>query len=244
MNGSVLNICSVLILCLFGTLQLKAQNRSVDEGMDSLDVSAVNAGEISSEEVKHSEHVIKPEAVDLGLSVRWASFNIGAAAPEEYGWYYAWGDTLEREVCMKYSYLYYDRQWDDYMDIGQNISGTDYDVAYRLLGKGWRIPTREEMQELIEKCSWTWIVYNGVVEGYRIKGPNGNKIFLPASGFKKGKRVSGQGLKAVYWIGTKRQENHNMANCLYFYSGDVYWCSSNACFYGCSVRPVFDSQSM
>lgn len=112
MNGSVLNICSVLILCLFGTLQLKAQNGGVDEGMDSLDVSAVNAGEISSEEVKHSEHVIKPEAVDLGLSVRWASFNIGAAAPEEYGWYYAWGDTLEREVCMKYSYLYYDRQWD------------------------------------------------------------------------------------------------------------------------------------
>ena len=88
MNGSVLNICSVLILCLFGTLQLKAQSRGVDEGMDSLDVSAVNAGEISSEEVKHSEHVIKPEAVDpddieMLEDLIIAAYNEAAKAAEE-----------------------------------------------------------------------------------------------------------------------------------------------------------------
>lgn len=244
MNGYVLNICSILIFCLFGTLQLQGQHMAVDSDMNQMDVSVVNADGTCFLEKGHTEDMAKPDAIDLGLSVKWASFNIGAAAPEEYGWYYAWGDTLVREACMKCSYLYYDPQWDDYIDIGQNISGTDFDVAYRLLGTGWRMPTKEEMQELMKKCSWTWITYNGKVEGYKVKGPNGNKIFLPASGYKKDKRVLGQGQRAVYWVGTKKKEDLNMANCLYFFSGDVYWYSSNACFYGCSIRPVFDSKSM
>ena len=116
--------------------------------------------------------------VDLGLSVYWAACNLGASVPEEYGNYYAWGETKPKDSYSKDSYSFYNASTDQYIDIGTEISGTQYDAATVNLGSAWRMPTTAEMQELL-KCQWEWSQINGI-NGYIIKGKNGNSIFLPA----------------------------------------------------------------
>ena len=110
------------------------------------------------------------ESVDLGLSVKWATCNVGANSPEEFGEYYEWGATNENENAV---YLRSKKYW-------YNISGSQYDVARIKWGGSWRLPTRHEIQELIEKCAKKWTTYNGV-NGVLVTGPNGNSIFLPAA---------------------------------------------------------------
>lgn len=133
------------------------------------------------------------QEVDLGLpsGTIWAGWNVGATSPEESGGYYAWGETEEKT---NYSYETY-KFWEDidgdgdlnlineYTFIGYNISGTQYDVARKKWGGSWRMPTKEEFNELISKCIWVWIQYKGI-NGYKITGINGNSIFLPAVGGK------------------------------------------------------------
>lgn len=121
--------------------------------------------------------------VDLGLSVYWCSCNVGAEAPEEYGDYYAWGETKPKSQYSKDNYSYYDANTTQYIDIGEDISGTEYDAATVNLGKDWRMPTKEEMQELIDNCTWEWTQINGI-NGFRVSSSNGNSIFLPAAGKK------------------------------------------------------------
>lgn len=113
------------------------------------------------------------EYVDLGLSVKWATCNIGAESPKEYGSYFAWGSRLSRSA-------------DDYnkpcektykQDIYDISGSSQYDSAKSYWGSSWRMPTKSEIEELINKCTWKW---NG--NGYNITGPNGNSIFIPAAG--------------------------------------------------------------
>lgn len=132
-----------------------------------------------------------PEAVDLGLSVKWASFNLGASKPEGYGDFYAWGETKTKD--------YY--SWSNYswckgskttltkyntdssygtVDNKTTLSAED-DAAHVKLGGDWRIPTKAEWKELYSECHWQWTTYN-LVAGYLVSGPNGNSIFLPAAG--------------------------------------------------------------
>src|SRR5574344_1874604 len=123
-------------------------------------------------------------AVDLGLSVKWASCTVGASFPEEYGGYYAWGETEEKSDYSWSTYKYCNDSSSTCMNIGSNISGTQYDVAHVKWGGSWRMPTHEEMQELYDKCTYKWITYNGV-NGGKFTGPNGNSIFVPAENSKK-----------------------------------------------------------
>lgn len=121
------------------------------------------------------------EYVDLGLSVKWASVNLGASLPQESGNYYAWGETSPKEKYTAETYAYYNSSTTTYTDIGDDISGTSYDAATVNLGKNWRIPTIDEMNELKTKCTWQWTQKEGV-NGYLVTGTNGNSIFLPAAG--------------------------------------------------------------
>lgn len=132
------------------------------------------------------------EAVDLGLSVKWASMNVGASKPEEYGFYFSWGETRP-----KTSY-----KMDDYTvensSYIKTLAGTDKDAAKAVLGLDWRMPTYDEFVELRDKCTWTWTERDGI-KGYEVKGSNGNSIFLPAGGYKGGsgaRQGNGQGR---YW---------------------------------------------
>ena len=94
------------------------------------------------------------EMVDLGLSVKWAPFNIGAQGASETGDYICWGEITEKQYSHIYNYKWYDPITNDYVEIGDQISGTEYDPANVLWGNGWRLPTEAEIKELIEKCTW------------------------------------------------------------------------------------------
>lgn len=163
------------------------------------------------------------QAVDLGLSVKWAAWNVGASSPEEYGGYFAWGETEEKNG--------YD--WDTYkfvdIYIGDCISGTQYDVAHVRWGGSWRMPTVDEYRELVKECRWQWITYNGV-NGQKVTGPNGNSIFLPTSA--TGSRT--------YWSGSSVAGSIDHAWVLNFDRGLAYWGYRCYRYHGLAVRPVSD----
>ena len=132
-----------------------------------------------------SGEVPMPEAIDLGLSVKWASFNVGASKPEGYGDYFAWGET---EPKAKYDWSTY--EWCNgtastitkyNSEDGKTILDPVDDAAFANLGGEWRTPKRNEWEELNSLCTWKWQAQNGV-GGYKVTGPNGNSIFLPAAG--------------------------------------------------------------
>lgn len=145
-------------------------------------------------------------AVDLGLSVKWAAYNVGATKPEEYGNYYAWGEVETKidytEGNYKFSkadsYGYYEY----FSPNGLNdISGTNYDAATVNWGNGWRMPTKLELMELEDKSTAVWTSYNGI-DGMRIIGPNGNSIFLPSGGYRSEYGGKGKGGSGRYWTST------------------------------------------
>ena len=186
---------------------------------------------------KKKDEITPGQMVDLGLSVKWAGWNVGASRPEEYGGYYAWGELHEKSDYYWDTYQYYDQENDEYIFIGNNISGTQYDVARVKWGGSWRMPTLAECKELINKCTWTWTTYNGV-EGQKVTGPNGNSIFLPAAGYRDGTSVGLQGSCGYYWSGTLYGGGSGYrAYYLDFNNGSVYWHNYNR-ISGRSVRPV------
>lgn len=175
-------------------------------------------------------------AVDLGLpsGVKWANCNVGASSPEGFGGYYAWGETFEKESYAITDYTYYKSSKQEWVDIGTNISGTRYDVACQKWGGDWRMPTKEEIEELIDECSWQWTSINKV-NGYRITGPNGNSIFIPAAGYRVDNGLYRRGYQAISW--SDKVVLFAGAHCLRF--GDAKWERSIIDRYvGVSVRPV------
>ena len=172
------------------------------------------------------------EWVDLGLSVLWATCNVGASSPSDYGNYYAWGETKTKS-----SYTKGNSKTDNV--VMPDISGEPkYDAATANWGEGWRMPTDEELVELIDKCDWQWTTQGGH-NGYKVTGPNGNSIFLPAAGWRYGTSLSLAGAFGLYWSSTPDGSNSLLAYRLYFNSGShyVYWLNRSL---GPSVRPVSD----
>ena len=156
--------------------------------------------ELKSEIVKENPKVkiTEGQMVDLGLSVKWAGWNIGAKSPEEYGGYYAWGETVEK---YNYSEDYYTC---DYNELSKmNIGGTEYDVAKAKWGNNWRMPSKEDFSELMNECKWSLIRYKDVY-GARIEGPNGNSIFMPIPGVKVGTKLVDERVTSYYWIDSPR----------------------------------------
>lgn len=168
---------------------------------------------------KKNDEITPGQMVDLGLSVKWAGWNVGATKPEEYGGYYAWGEFEEKEDYWVTTYQHYNQESREYVFIGNDISSTEYDVAHVKWGGNWRMPTRRECQELIDKCIWTWITYKGV-NGQKVTGPNGNSIFLPAAGACIG-QVNGINLIGYYWSATFGDDTNKFAFCLRFDGYDL-----------------------
>lgn len=128
------------------------------------------------------------EPVDLGLSVLWASHNLGAPSAEQPGYYVGWGDA----TCQLQSTYY-----EDYPSCA-HIAGTCYDAARAFWQENWRIPTIPEMQELMQQCQWQWTQINGVT-GFWITGRTGNSIFLPAGGDRYGCQYEDAYYFGRYW---------------------------------------------
>ena len=192
-----------------------------------------------------------PEAIDLGLSVKWASFNLGAAAPEEYGDYFAWGETEPKANYSWETYRWCNGSDDSLTKYNYNSSFGTVDNKYTLdpeddaatvaLGGSWRIPTLEESQELLNNCTMTWITVNGVYGRKFTSNKTGYTdkwIFLPAAGWQGYVRHVNVGIYGDYWSSSLYTDNPDFAYGMYFNSSSMDWSDHNR-YYGRSVRPVF-----
>ena len=148
--------------------------------------------------------------VDLGLpsGKKWATCNVGANAPEDYGDYFAWGETSPKAKYDWDTYLHWnDIDGDGWCENGEatinsDISGNaQYDAATANWGGSWRMPTKDEMQELVVHCEWEYTQVNGV-NGAKVIGPNGSCIFLPAAGGRDGSSLIDDGDYGYYWCST------------------------------------------
>ena len=172
------------------------------------------------------------EWVDLGLSVRWATCNVGASLPSEYGDYYAWG-----EIETKTSYTENNSRTYE-VNLGEIAGVSGYDPARAAWGSEWRLPTAQELVELMVKCVWEW-TSQGAHYGYKVTGPNGNSIFLPAAGDRYDSSLGLVGKYGLYWSSTPYESDARSAYPLYFHSGG-YGVDWSGRYSGNSVRPVTD----
>ena len=199
----------------------------------------------------------EPEAVDLGLpsGVKWASYNLGATSPEEYGDYYAWGET---EFKYYYNWSFYKYSSGSYntltkynyrSDFGtvDNIKVLDVldDAAHVNLGDKWHIPTDSEWTELIENCTWTWSTVDGV-SGQLVTGTNGNSIFLPAAGYRSDNTLKDADYRGYYCIPSLCNDLNYMAvddpsNSWHMnISASGFDRGVNTRYCGLSIRPVYE----
>ncbi len=190
------------------------------------------------------------EAVDLGLSVKWADHNVGATMPEESGNHYAWGEVKGKSFYDWNTYSY----GDDYDKLTKYCNDTafakngqpdnkialdlDDDVARTLWGGTWRMPTKAEAQELIDSCAWNLVRKNGVM-GYLIVGKNSNSIFLPAAGYRSNDGFGSVGVYGYYWTNTLFESNPSVAYELIFNTYSVQIIGDYR-FDGRTIRPVCD----
>jgi hypothetical protein len=205
------------------------------------------------------------EYVDLGLpsGTLWATCNIGASAPEDYGDYFAWGETKPKDNYDLDNYKWYNHDDNYYTKYNQSYSKGYYDesgnyvpvvtkdnkteldpeddAAYVNWGPSWRMPTHEQQQELVEQCTWTWTTRNGVY-GQQGTGPNGNTIFLPAAGWHTNWNLNDsllyEGSYCCCWSRTLYPLVSEYAYNLNFFSGCYYLNYNSARDVGFSVRAV------
>lgn len=174
------------------------------------------------------------QAIDLGLSVKWATMNFGATSSTQKGGYYMWGDPTGIATAADFS-----------APNVSSISGTAYDIARKNWGGSWRIPTRSELGELYTKCIWKQETVNGV-SVFRVTGPNGNSIIVPFTGLgypASGPAGTKQYIstdKAYLMSGTSYSDQYGRFVYVYYYgqNGKYNWESYNADFVYITIRPV------
>lgn len=187
---------------------------------------------------------------DLGLSVKWATCNVGANNPEDYGDYFEWGETTTKDTYNWITYKYCNGSSSTLTKYCNNSSYgsngfTDNktqlelsdDAARANWGGAWRMPTDAEWTELREQCTWTWTTQNGVYGRKVTSKTNGNSIFLPAAGYRDYSSLIYAGSGGRYWSSSLGTDYPYYAWGVYFDSGDVDRSSGNR-YYGRSVRPV------
>lgn len=206
-----------------------------------------------------------PHMIDLGLpsGTKWACCNIGAKSPEDYGGYYAWGETIVKDGSSGGHYLtdgsfweynapYYNpdnyafNNWVNdendprypcyYTDIGLDIAGTQYDVAHVSWGDKWVMPSRGLMQELIEKVTFEPTTINGI-NGNMLTGPNGNSIFIPYAGYYAGTQLSYFNSAACLYSSSKKPELQ-LTNSYIIFVAVIGGLTTQGSDHGLSVRAV------
>ena len=182
--------------------------------------------------------VAQPAAVDMGLSVKWASCNLGADVPQGSGDFYAWGETAVKADYSGDTY-YWSANPAKYAErfiLNRQLDAED-DAAQARLGGGWRMPTFTEMNELVQQCDWQWTTLEGV-NGYRVTSrTTGGSIFLPAAGYKEGQEVLFAGSAGRYWTATRHPYHANCAMELFF-SSDFHYAYFYRRLRGYPIRPV------
>ena len=208
----------------------------------------ISCGDDKDEPVATDGH----KYVDLGLhsGTLWATCNIGANNPEEYGDYFAWGETAPKNVYTWENYKWCNGSFktmtkyctDSYYGTVDSIMELERadDAAYVNWGSSWRMPTLEQLIELVTECNWTWTQQNGV-NGHLVTGPNGASLFLPAAGDRWEESSYGTGSQGHYWSRALTRYSTN-ASLLFFTSYGMNWDTNDrSC--GFSVRAVRVSQN-
>ena len=238
-------ISGVVAAAIIISFAIGQQEKNESPDMGDNDIIAAN--QINSEDSQHQSTTGTLNGydwVDLGLSVKWATQNVGSTSPSDYGDNFAWGDTRPKsrydwDNCFDCLDDVGD-SWDTYKIGGKtSISPTSgHDTARENWGGTWRLPAEAEFEELCNKCDWTWTSQGGQ-EGYKVTGPNGNSIFLPAAGWRDGTGRIGVGGYGHYWSSTLSSSSSYDACGLSFGSGghDTYDLYRS---FGQSVRPVTD----
>ena len=199
---------------------------------------------VAEDEAKTPDEV---EAVDLGLSVKWANMNVGAKKDSGFGMYFAWGETKPKEYYSWGTYLWSKGDSNFLMKYSVNdrvikLLPSD-DAAHVNWGGKWRMPTVDEYDELTDpaKCTWEWITKDGV-NGYKVTGKKtGNSIFLPITGFRFYADVQFRAVNGIYWTSSLYTANPYRAWCLEFNFSDVkvhYGNLSSNRFSGRCIRAV------
>lgn len=220
----------------------------IDYYLNWLDLAIVIAAEMNeARRVRIANNMLQDTlninghtAVDLGLSVRWASCNVGASSPEDCGDYFAWGEVAPKDDYSPDNYQFSRKA------IGDDIASTSHDVARELWGDAWRMPTMYEFDELLTECTWKWTVRKRkgslrLSRGYKVTGPNGNSIFLPAAGCYIGSRILGHiPDDCYYWSSWLNVYFDNSAQCLSFRKRKALYTCWKERYCGCPVRPVIE----
>ena len=176
------------------------------------------------------------ELVDLGLSVKWASQNLGADTEKDYGDYFAWGETEPKSSYTWKNYKYANGTAGSAYNIGTDISQTTYDAAFST-DEGLALPTSAQWKELIEKCTWKEETVGGT-KGFRVTGPSGKSIFLPFSGCSYDGKQVGTNANAYYWTSGNSASYTSKAKATYLKSGATTMVTSIQRRTGAAIRPV------
>lgn len=172
------------------------------------------------------------EFVDLGLSVKWASMNIGATSCEDYGSYFAWGEIEEKSMYIDDNSINTGVKLDDF------AGNKKYDAAAAILGDGARMPTKAELEELLNNCKVEFKTINGIDGRMFVSKKNGNSIFLPAAGIRNDSKINFLGTFGAYWTSSpKATELNNEAFYLDIQPSYTDWNYFNR-YHGCSIRAV------
>ena len=181
-----------------------------------------------------------PHMIDLGLpsGTKWACCNVGAEKPEDYGGYYAWGETEEKDVYHWTTYIHCDGSKNTCHDLGSDIAGTQYDVAHVKWGGSWVMPTDEQRKELADNCRQEWTTLNDVNGRKFTSKINGNCIFLPAAGYRYNSGLNNNGGNGSYWTATQYSRYAYQAYSLTFSTSSSGY-NTQGRDEGQSVRPVW-----
>ena len=194
------------------------------------------------------EEVITYEYVDLGLSVKWATMNVGAKTEEDYGHYYMWGsitpntpdecnwaNTPFNNGATSYDTTYFNSVKDTV--IPNKVLAKEYDVAVQIMGGDWRMPTKNECQELYKNTTQSWVTINGVNgRKFTSKTDTSKYIFIPAAGYYYNGSVSEVGAYGYIWSSTISSP-YSKARFLRFRSSTCGASTTERC-YGMPVRGV------
>ena len=218
---------------LYEYVKYKDDNEYYYGDIQDYPVSYVNS-ETSCPDSNH------PHWIDLGLpsGTKWACCNVGASKPEDYGGFYAWGETSTKSTYNWETYKW-GSSWDNVVNIGSDIAGTGYDAATTNWGAPWRMPNLTQIKELLDNCTsvWTWTTENWVY-GRRFTGVNGGSIFLPFAGSHREEgNLIFVGSCGFYWSSTLDESAPGNAYRLYLDPGNVNL-DGNDRYASRSVRPV------
>ena len=215
MKTRFLSTLAILSL-IFATNMLTACDDDDDDG-------EIAAPTVSDSSASGTTGTNSDEYVDLGLSVKWARYNVGASTPDDYGDYFAWGDISAATATAVSPYD--DEEATDF------AGDATYDAATNEWGGNWKTPTKTQLEELVSDCTWTWGTYDGTsVKGFLVTGSNGNSIFLPAAGYvtvsSETATTSYAGTTGYYWSSTPNTSDTDNAYFLHLYNSAYQQVSS------------------